>query len=176
MRKLISVLFLSLFTLLGCERSAQANTLQEMDDFHYVAQQASQQNIPIMIMFTAKWCEFCNQLKREVLDPMIKGGLYDGYAMYMRQVSLDLHSPIVFSATETIQKRQFARLYNADITPTIIFVDSRGVPVGDRIVGVADVQLFGGMIHRSLNQAYENMGNPMRLPAMPEHMTRPLKP
>lgn len=174
MLKVFSTIVLSSVLLMGCEQNAQANDLQEMDDFHYVAQMAQRDNVPIMIMFTAKWCEFCNQLKREVLNPMIRGGLYDGYAMYMRQVSLDMHSPIKFSETETIQKRQFGRMYKADITPTLIFVDSRGLPVADPIIGVADVQLFGGMIHRSLNQAYENMGNPMRLPAMPEQMRRPL--
>ncbi|WP_029933397.1 thioredoxin family protein [Thiomicrospira pelophila] len=174
MLKLIFTLVLSSLILAGCDREAQANNLKEMDDFAWTAQQAREKNIPIMIMFTAEWCDFCHQLKREVLNPMLLGGLYEDYAVIMRQVSVDSSAPLKFSDTETIAKQDFAKLYNADITPTLIFVDSRGLPVGDRIVGVSDTQLFAAMIHRSINQAYEKMGNPMELPASPEQMRRPL--
>ncbi len=164
------ILLVTPFLLIGCDKTAQANTLQEMDSFYEVAQQAQRDNLPIMIMFSAEHCGFCIQLKREVLDPMMRNGMYDGKVMYMRQVSLDMHSPMQFSATETIEKRAFASMYRADITPTIIFVDSRGLPIADRLVGVFDTQLYAGMIHRSLNQAYEKLGNPLRLPATPEQM------
>jgi thioredoxin-related protein len=154
--------------------TTQASSLKEIDDFHYLSQQARSQNIPIMIMFTAAHCEFCHQLKREVLDPMIRGGLYDGYAMYMGQISLDRHRTLKFSETETIQKRQFARMYGYDITPTVMFVDFRGVPVAEPLIGVMDVQLYAALIHARLNSAYTKMGNPMQLPVSPEDMRRPL--
>lgn len=174
MIKSLGIFLLSVLMLVGCERTAQANNLKEMDDFYWISQQASQKNIPIMIMFTAKWCEFCDQLKRDVLNPMVRGGLYDGYAMYVRQVSIDSYTPLKFSASETIDKRKFAQMYRAEITPTIIFIDSRGLPIADPIIGNIDSQLFAGMIHRSINQAYEKLGNPMRLPVRPEDMRRPL--
>lgn len=174
MFKTIGAVLLVSFLLVGCERPAQANTIQEMDDFHWTAQLAAEKNIPIMIMFSAQWCEFCEQLKREVLNPMILGGMYDGYAMYIRQVSLDSYTDLKFSETETIDKRRFAGMYGADITPTLVFLDSRGLPIGDTLLGVSDIQLFAAMIHRSVNQAYEKLGNPMRLPPSPEDMRRPL--
>ena len=105
---------------------------------------------------------------------MLRGGLYEGYAVIMRQVSVDASQQIKFSANENIAKNEFAKMYNAHVTPTLIFVDSRGLPVGDRIVGNFDTQIFAAMIHKSLNQAYEKMGNPMVLPTSPEHMRRPL--
>lgn len=176
MIKLLTTLSVSLVLLVGCcDRQAQANTkLQEMDDFHWIAQQARADNIPIMIMFTAAHCEFCHILTDSVLDPMILGGLYDGYAMYMRKVSTDRHRYIKFNENETIGKRQFARMYNADITPSVIFVNANGIPVAEPLIGVMDSQLYAGLIHQRLNQAYERMGNPMRLPVSPEDMRRPL--
>jgi thioredoxin-related protein len=174
MFKKLSTLVIAAALLVGCERPAQANVVPEMDDFHWTAQMAAEKNIPIMIMFTAKWCEFCDILKNEVLNPMMRGGFYDGYAMYIRTVSIDSYTPLKFSATEEIDKRKFAEMYRAEITPTLIFVDSRGLPIADRIVGTMDTQLFAGMIHRSINQAYEKLGNPMRLPVKPEDMRRPL--
>lgn len=175
LRIIFSAVLLS-FLSFGCSGSsqAQARTLQEMDDFHWIGQLANQKNIPIMIMFTAQGCEFCRQLKREVLNPMILGGLYDGYAMYMRQVSLDDYTPLKFSDEESIDKRAFARMYRAEITPTIIFVNSRGIPIAEKIVGVFDTQLFAARIHQAINQGYEQLGNPMELPTRPDDMTRPL--
>jgi thioredoxin-related protein len=160
--------------LAGCDQKAQASLLPEMDNFHFVAQQAREKNIPIMIMFTAYHCEFCSQVDAAVLTPMIRGGLYDGYAMYMRKVSTDNSRQLVFSPSETLSKFDFARMYRADITPTVIFVDWRGLPVAEPLVGSMDVQLYAAMIHQRLNVAYERIGNPMRLPVNPEQMRRPL--
>lgn len=174
MLKIIFTLVLSSLLLAGCDREAQANQLKEMDDFAWTAQEARDKNIPIMIMFTAKWCDFCHQLKSDVLNPMLRGGLYEGYAVIMRQVSVDSSQQIKFSSNENIAKNEFAKMYNAEVTPTLLFVDSRGLPVADRIVGTFDTQIFAAMVHKSLNQAYENMGNPMVLPTSPENMTRPL--
>lgn len=159
----------------GCaDQQAHANKLQEMNDFHWTAQQARVNNIPIMIMFTAAHCEFCHQLERSVLNPMIRGGLYDGYAMHMRKVNTGMGDQIKFSDDETITKPNFARMYRADVTPTVIFVNSSGIPVADPLIGSMDVQLYASMIHQRLNQAYERMGNPMRLPVNPDQMRRPL--
>ncbi|WP_044413673.1 thioredoxin family protein [Thiomicrospira microaerophila] len=166
---------LALLVLTGCsEPFAHANKLQEMDDFHQVAQQAKAQNIPIMIMFTAEHCRFCHQLEREVLNPMIRGGLYEGYAMMLRKVDTDLNSQIKFSDNESLSKRNFARMYRAHVTPTVIFVDASGKPVAEPLVGTMDVQLYAGLIHQRLNQAYTRMENPMRLPVSPDQMRRPL--
>lgn len=173
MKKLMTVLGLTLVMLTGCfDRQAYAS-MQELTDFNWVAQQARADNIPIMLLFTGPNCEFCSQLETFTFNPMLRGGKYEGYAMYMRKVS-DQYQTIQFNAHETILKRDLARMYRADISPTVIFVDSRGVPVADPLIGALDVQLYLGLIHQRLNLAYERMGNPMRLPVRPEDMQRPL--
>ncbi|UQB42307.1 thioredoxin fold domain-containing protein [Thiomicrospira microaerophila] len=172
MKKLLIFGF-SLFLLAGCfDRQAHAN-MQELSDFHWLSQQARANNIPIMLMFTGPHCEFCTQLERTVFNPMLRGGMYEGYALHMRKVS-ELHQEIRFNADERITKRNLARMYRADVTPTVIFVDSRGIPVAEPMIGSMEVQLYLGMIHQRLNQAYERMGNPMRLPVNPDQMQRPL--
>ncbi|SFR56411.1 thioredoxin fold domain-containing protein [Thiomicrospira sp. ALE5] len=173
MFKKLVAMALALGLLAGCSQKTEASQLVEMNNFHFVAQQARAKNIPIMIMFTAYHCEFCSQVDAAVLSPMVRGGMYDGHAMYMRKVSTDHSRDIVFSPEERLSKFDFARMYRADITPTVIFVDWRGLPVAEPLVGSKDVQLYAAMIHQRLNVAYERMGNPMRLPANPEDMRRP---
>lgn len=166
---------LTALLLTGCSsQQANAHKIQEMDDFHAVSQLAQETNIPIMIMFTAEHCNFCHQLERDVLNPMMRGGLYEGYAMLMRKVDLDHQHPIKFSDKETISTRNFARMYRAQVTPTVIFINAKGLPVAEPLVGTMDVQLYAGLIHQRLNIAYANMGNPMRLPISPDQMRRPL--
>ncbi|WFE69602.1 thioredoxin fold domain-containing protein [Thiomicrospira sp. R3] len=173
MKKPIAFIGLSLFLIFASfQHKAQAN-LAELTDFHWVSQQARAQNIPIMLMFTGPHCEFCSQLERTVFNPMIRGGMYEGYALYMRKVS-ELHQEIRFNADERITKGNMMRMYRADVTPTVIFVDPNGIPVAEPMIGSMEIQLYLGMVHQRLNQAYERMGNPMRLPVNPDQMRRPL--
>lgn len=176
MQKLLLALAAALL-IVGCESQAQTNqskTLQEIDDFSLVASEASNKNIPILIMFTAEDCGFCKQLKREVINPMLKGGLYDGYAMLMRQISVDSKVELLLPDGESVKKFRYARSHRAFATPTLIFVDAHGRQIGDPIIGTADTQLYAAMIHKSVNQGLTKLGNPMKLPVVPEAMTRPL--
>lgn len=159
--------------LAGCDQKVEASLVPEMDNFHFIAQQARENNLPIMIMFTAYHCDFCSQVDEAVLTPMMRGGLYDGYAMYIRKVNID-DGQLTFSPSETITKFNFAKMYRADVTPTVVFVDWRGLPIAEPLVGSMDVQLYAAMIHQRLNLAYERIGNPLRLPVSPEQMRRPL--
>ncbi|WP_044413670.1 thioredoxin family protein [Thiomicrospira microaerophila] len=174
MKKRIAFITLSLMVMLGgIQHKAQAN-LEELTDFHWLSQQARAANIPIMLMFTGPHCEFCSQLERTVFNPMIRGGMYEGYALYMRKVS-ELHQEIRFNADERITKGNMMRMYRADVTPTVIFVDWRGLPIAEPMIGSMEVQLYLGMVHQRLNNAYEKLGNPMRLPVNPDQMRRPLQ-
>jgi thioredoxin-related protein len=121
-----------------------------------------------MLMFGAEWCEFCQQLVEEVFNPLAMRGNYDGKVVLMRHVGVDEQERIPGLDGEPIKKSQWAYKLNADLTPTVIFIDGRGKEVAPRIVGIANIHMYAGVIHRNLNIAYEKMGNPLRIPATPE--------
>lgn len=146
---------------------AQAKAVPELQDLQTLAQKAEAKNLPIMITVGAEWCDFCYVLKKNVLDPMMLGGDYEGKKLYMRYLSLEDDTPIPGIAGEKMVKREWAEKHKADLTPTVIFIDSYGREVADKIVGISALELYMGLIHQRLNQAYKNLGNPKRVDSMP---------
>lgn len=180
MQKVFSIIWVALLFLTACDQPAKANsdqynasTLKELTDLQSLAQQAREQNLPILLSVGAQWCAFCHQLRDEVLSPMALGGDYEGKFMLMRYLSIDDHRPIPGVSGKLIEKAKLAASYGADLTPTVIFIDGQGREVADKIVGIANIELFSALIHNRLNQAYQNMGNPLRISVMPGQQLSP---
>lgn len=140
--------------------------IKELYNLQQLAQAAQVHNLPIMLAFGAEWCEFCEQLKEEVLDPMALGGEYEGKWMLMRYVSIDDPEPFIFlDGTPKIKSKWFDEL-NLDVTPVVIFLDSQGHPLAEPIVGISNIEFFPLLVHQHLNQCYQKLGNPIRIGAI----------
>lgn len=182
MKIMIPILFLFSLVLFKAEaKSGQPNAegshlhsvkQKELSNLYELAKKADKKNLPIMLTFVAEWCEFCHILGSEVLDPMALGKLYEGKYMYMRYVSIDDHEPIPGIDNKPINKDKWSDKYDAELTPTTIFIDSKGNQVGPAIVGIASIELYTMLIHKSLNIAYKKMNNPMSIPPFPEGLIR----
>ncbi|MBF6058972.1 thioredoxin family protein [Thiomicrorhabdus heinhorstiae] len=145
-----------------------ATSMQELRNLQELSAQARLNKLPIMLMFGAEWCEYCELLREEVLDPMAAGGLYEGKVVLMRHVGVDEPDPLIDWEGKPIQKSRWAYRLDADLTPTILFFDGQGKEVAPRIVGIAEITLFTNVIHRNLNIAYRNMGLDKRIPPTAE--------
>ncbi|MBN2647832.1 MAG: thioredoxin family protein [Thiotrichales bacterium] len=154
----------------GIVHSTPSASLPELENLPALSAQAKQKELPILLLFSAQWCEYCTVLKEQVLEPMMLGGLYEGRYVYLRQVSLEEDHPIVDWHGKTLTKRQWAYQLGADLTPTLLFVDGNGKEVAERITGIPELTLFAGLIHNRLNQAYQNMELNKRIPSTPEQL------
>lgn len=165
----LNLIGLVTFSLMACDPSAKADSspLKELDNLETLAQTARKTDLPIMLTVGAQWCEFCHILRDEVLEPMALGGEYEGKYMYMRYLSIDDRHDIPGIDGKPMNKNKWAYQYNADLTPTVLFIDGNGKEVADKIVGISNIELFSALIHSRLNQAYKNMGNPLRIAPMP---------
>lgn len=145
-------------------------TLPELENLQTLSINARQTNLPILLVFGAEWCEFCDILREKVLNPMVLGGRYEGQYVYLRYVSIDEEEPIPDWTGQPILKRDFAYKMNADLTPTVVFLGPDGREVAPRIIGIASLDLYAALIHKALNIAYQELGNPLQIPAMPDKM------
>lgn len=155
--------------------SAPANTFAELHDLQALSAQAKQQQLPIVLMFGAESCEFCQVLKEQVFSPMALSGMYEGRALLMRHVGIDEPGTIPGFDGTPLNKAKWAYELGADLTPTVLFLDGNGREIAPRIVGISTLELYAGVIHRNLNSAYEALGNPLRIPATPELYEKQLK-
>ncbi|WP_321325245.1 thioredoxin family protein [Thiomicrorhabdus sp.] len=165
------MLILLLVFLLKITQQADANSdssFKELTNLQKLAEQSQQLKLPIMLMFGAEWCEFCELLQESVFDPMMLGGLYEEKVVLMRHVGVDEAEPIPSWDGTLINKAKWAYELDADLTPTVLFFDANGHEVAPRIIGISEITLYAGLIHQRLNTAYKNMGLTKRIPVTPE--------
>ena len=151
--------------------AAQAKgVLPELENMPTLSAQAEQAKRPILLLFSAEWCEYCELLQEYVLNPMQLSGLYDDY-VFLRHVGIDIAGEIVdWQGRKFKDKAAWAYHLNADLTPTVLFVDGQGREIAQRIVGISEVTLFPLLVHERLNDAYKNLGLELRIPSTPEKL------
>lgn len=112
----------------------------------------SQNHRPIVIFVSQHGCQFCEILRKQVLLPMLRAGELDGKVI-LREVSLDSGFQLRDFTGERIGGSSFARRYDAEITPTILFLDGSGQEVADRIVGVGNIEYYGFYLDKAIAAA-----------------------
>ena len=141
---------------------------KELANLESLGKTSHQTGLPILLMFGAAWCEYCQELIDQVFEPIARGGNYDGKVVLLRHVGVDEQKPIPGFDGKLLKKSEWAYQLNADLTPTVLFLDGTGKEVAPRIVGITNTHLYAGLIHERLNVAYQNMNNPFRIPITPD--------
>ena len=98
---------------------------------------------------------------------MALSGLYNDYVI-VRYVSVDDDKTIGDWQGKSVNKATLAYHLNADLTPTVVFLNHKGKEVAPRIVGIQEITLYTNVIHRNLNLAYASMGISTRIPVTVE--------
>lgn len=168
--RLTSVFTAFLVLLFLLPKANAKGALIELDNLQTLAEESKQKSLPIMLMFGAEWCEYCEVLTEYVFDPMMLSGMYEGKVVIMRHVGVDEDSPIPDWQGNPIKKSKWAYQIDADLTPTIVFFDSNGKEVAPRIVGISELTLVASLIHQNLNIAYQSMGLEKRIPVTAEKL------
>ena len=121
-------------------------------DLASVAIEAQKESVPIVLVFTAPYCNFCEILKEEIIHPGLIGGHYSGRA---RLAELDLGSFIDVTDfdSERISPEALASRYGVDITPTLLFLNNRGEEIADRMVGIGNHEFASAYLDRGIEQA-----------------------
>ncbi|BCN92329.1 hypothetical protein THMIRHAM_01140 [Thiomicrorhabdus immobilis] len=168
-RVFVYLFMLTTFCITPSLSNAEAS-FKELDDLQSLAEKSKQQALPIMLMFGAEWCEYCQVLKEQVFNPMALSGLYEESVVLMRHVGIDEDQPLIDWHGSPVKKDKWAYQLNADLTPTVLFLDGFGREVAPRIIGISEITMYAGIIHQNLNIAYKNMGLNKQIPLTPEQL------
>lgn len=126
---------------------------------------ATEQQLPILLAFTAIDCSYCEALEAEFLQPMILGGEYEDRVI-IRKVILDNGSSLVDFSGRQRAATSLSDSYRVFVTPTLLFVDAHGRELAGRILGFNTPELFGGYLDNCIETARSRLrGEPEdRLP------------
>ena len=148
-QRLLLALLLALWGLTG---AAAPPRVTITSDLGADGKLATARQLPIMLVFTASDCSYCDLLERDILRPMLISGDYDDKVI-IRKIVIDEQPSIRDFRGRRIAADQLAQRYGVYVTPTILFLDSRGRELSERIVGINTVEMFGGRVDAAIAES-----------------------
>jgi thioredoxin-related protein len=119
------------------------------------AKLASEKRIPILLLFTQENCGFCEIVRSDFLRPMLLNNEYDSRVL-IRQIEFDGDDVIGFDG-KTTSMDNITERYNVGFTPTVIFLDSKGKELADKIIGITTVHYYGGFLDDNIDLSLQKI-------------------
>jgi thioredoxin-related protein len=126
------------------------------------AEIASQANVPIAILFTAKGVKSGEKLKDNALIPELMSGDLDGLVIF-REIQVNTDETTIDFYGDPMPNREFKSLYNLTSLPVVIFVNAEGDEIAEPLLSGA-YDYYGYYLRIQLNKALKALGNPKRIP------------
>ena len=112
--------------------------------------------VPLLLMFSSDYCEYCELLEEEILHPMLRNREYDS-RVSIRKLRMDSSQTLVDFTGDTIQPNELTSRYNVFVTPTVLLVDSKGNELTERLVGINTVEMYGGYLDSAIDIASQKL-------------------
>lgn len=114
---------------------------------------------PIVLVFSARNCSYCELLEANILRPNIISGYYDDQII-MRKLMLDNALPIRDFDGQRRAASALSSRYQVHVTPTVLFVDAQGNELAPRLVGINTVEMYGGYFDDAIQEARRKLTQP----------------
>jgi len=125
-------------------------------DLALAGRQAGRACVPLLLEFAADDCDYCTLLEEEVLNPTLLNRDYEQRVL-MRKLVLDRGIKLRDFAGKSINASDLANQYRVFVTPTLLFVDSKGRELAERMIGVTTLEFYGGYLDQALDVAQEKL-------------------
>jgi thioredoxin-related protein len=121
-------------------------------DLGRAGKQAEKACVPLLLEFAADYCEYCTLLEEEILKPLLRNRDYDTRVL-MRKLAIDRSARLRDFAGDSVDAGELAQRYKVDVTPTLLFVDSRGNELTERMIGVTTIEFYGAYLDEALDNS-----------------------
>ncbi|MGV6857808.1 MAG: thioredoxin family protein [bacterium] len=123
--------------------------LPQAENLHETAASSNEKGIPVLLVFVADGCPFCIEVEEDYLKPIMRSGDYTNKVL-IRTVNIDEDSEVKsFDGTPTSPQKLQAK-YDVFVTPTLVFVNSEGAEVGERLTGINTRDYYGAYLDQSI--------------------------
>lgn len=121
-------------------------------DLTVLGLQSNQNKIPIMIMYAAETCEYCERLEEDLLGPMHVSGKYNNRVI-IRKVMIDAVEDIKDFRGKAVDAEDFAIYRGIQVTPTLRFVDADGNQLAPEMIGYNTPELYASYIENAIESS-----------------------
>jgi thioredoxin-related protein len=107
---------------------------------------------PLMLIFSAEHCFFCERLKENIVKPMLRSGDYDDRVI-IRITELDNYASIRGANGEPVDPPDLARAYGVRVTPTVLILGPDGKEAAPRQLGINNEDYYGVYLDEAIAEA-----------------------
>ena len=140
----------------GYAAREEAVEMIAVSDLREEARIAREGNLVLVLEFSSEYCGYCRKLENLFLLPMQRNAEYDDKIL-IRSISLDAYETVTDFEGSFMSTREFAAKYRVSLTPTLLFLNSDGVEVSEKLVGIWSEDFFGGFIDNRIEEARANI-------------------
>jgi thioredoxin-related protein len=128
-----------------------AGGLVHAKDLQRDARTAAQLGVPILVVFTSPFCQYCDRVKREYLIPMHKDPAYRNRVI-IREVTVDATAPLTGFDGERTTEGAFAATHKVFMVPTVKVFNTRGEDASEAIVGLLTPDYYFGYLQAAIDE------------------------
>jgi len=153
------ILFLPVVFVSGLVSANETPTLTPLvvaTDLHQLSHQSRQQKLPILLVYSAESCEYCQRLEEDILEPMLRAGEFNGRVI-IRKVMVDSVLDLKDFGGHNINAEEFAFQQGVQVTPTLRFVDASGNDLVTEMIGYNTPAMYGAYVINAINQSRQLM-------------------
>jgi len=140
----------------GAISATPAIELPKAEDLSALAESVRTEHLPILLMYSAVDCEYCEQLEANVLRPMMISGELSKKVIF-RKIEVDDMASIKDFQGKSIDPEKFAFSKGVMVTPTLQFVDGKGDELVPKIVGYQGSELFNAYLDSAISGSREKL-------------------
>lgn len=145
------LLFILAWPTLAWTAAAAPPGLPVAMDFQADGKIAHEKQVPILVMFGSASCGYCRRALRDYLVPMHLSPAYQGKVM-MRYVEIDSTTGLKNFAGVSTRHKEFSKVNNILVTPTVKLFDSTGAEVSGPLVGLLSADFYGAYLDRAIDE------------------------
>ena len=131
-------------------------TLASSDDWSREGALAASIGAPILMVFTARDCGYCEQLKIQVIVPMLTEEEQVD-PLIIREYSTNTGGKIGDFDGDRIRARVFVRRYDVFATPTVVLLDPKGRPLASPIIGFDSADAYKDRLQQRIATAQQSL-------------------
>ncbi len=157
----LAIISVFAFLVAHAEPEESIQNIPTATDLQVLALKANQNKIPILIMYAAEHCEYCERLEEDLLGPMYVSGQYND-RIIIRKVMIDSYQSIRDFAGAAVEADNFAFKQGVQVTPTLRFVDAEGKQLAPEMVGYNTPEMYAAYIENAIESSSRAIKNQSR--------------
>ena len=133
-----------------------AGKIPVASDLQQDADASRSAQLPILLIYTAEYCHYCDEVKASVFSLIFADPAYRD-RMLLREVRIDTNLYLVGFGGDVTSHQSFSKNRVIRIVPTLEFLDSAGTQIRQPLVGVSIPDYYGAYVDNGIEQAIRNL-------------------